>query len=278
MRVISTIEEFRGARRQVSGSLGLVPTMGYLHKGHLALVRRAKAENYCLAISIFVNPPQFGPGEDLATYPRDMEQDLALLSAEGADLVFNPSADEMYPPGFDTLVEVEKLARRLEGEQRPGHFRAVATVVAKLMNVVRPDSAYFGQKDAQQVAVIRRMIADLDMDIELVTVPTVREPDGLASSSRNMYLSTGQRTGATVIYSALSQAKKLWEQGETSGEAIRRDVRRTLEQEAQIDGIDYVSVAHASNFEELDFINGPALVLVAARLGKARLIDNIPLG
>ena len=249
--------------------------MGYLHEGHLALVRRARAENDYLAVSIFVNQPQFGPGEDLAAYPRDLERDLALLSAEGTDLVFNPSEDEMYPGGFDTRVEVGKVAQRLEGEHRPGHYRAVATIVAKLMNVVRPDRAYFGQKDAQQAVVVKRMIADLDLGIEMVRVPTVREPDGLASSSRNVYLTAGQRKCATIIYRALCRAMQLWEQGESSGEALRREVRRTLEQEPHIDGIDYVSVADASNFEELESVQGPALVLVAVRLGRTRLIDNI---
>ena len=275
MQVLRSVTDFRLARGQVRGSLGLVPTMGYLHEGHLALVRRARAENGTLAVSIFVNPSQFGPGEDFSTYPRDMERDLALLGDEEADLVFAPSADDMYPLGFDTWIEVGTPAKRLEGEHRPGHFRGVATVVAKLLNIVRPDRAYFGQKDGQQVAVIRQVVADLDMGVDIVVVPTVRGPDGLALSSRNVYLSPEQREAAPVIYDALCQARRLWEEGESSGERLRREVRQILEVEPLITSIDYVSVADASSLEELDLIHQPAMVSVAARMGKTRLIDNI---
>jgi len=190
MKVLTTIPDFKQARRQISGSLGFVPTMGYLHEGHLSLVRRARAENEAVAVSIFVNPAQFGPTEDLAQYPRDTERDLGLLSQEGVDLVLMPSPEDMYPEEFNTWVDVEKVADRLEGEFRPGHFRGVATVVAKLFNIVEPTRAYFGQKDAQQALVIERMVADLNMNLEVVLAPTVREPDGLAMSSRNVNLNS----------------------------------------------------------------------------------------
>ena len=214
MQVLGTIVDFRRARRQLVGTLGLVPTMGALHEGHLALVRRARAENDFLAVSIFVNPSQFGPDEDLAAYPRDMPRDLSLLDAEGVDTVFAPRAEEMFPPGFDSWVDVGALSQRLEGEHRPGHFRGVTTVVAKLFNIVRPDRAYFGQKDGQQATVIKRMVTDFAMGVDMVVVPTVRESDGLALSSRNAYLTPEQRAaGAPVVYAALSRAQHLWEAG-----------------------------------------------------------------
>ena len=275
MQVLHTIEEFREARSQAPDTMGLVPTMGYLHAGHLALVRRARGENSTLAVSIFVNQSQFGPNEDLSTYPRDMDRDLALLASEGADLIFAPSADEMYPADFDAWVEVGAVGQRLEGEHRPGHFRGVATVVNKLFNIVRPQRAYFGQKDGQQLAVIRRMVADLNMGIEIVPVPTVREPDGLALSSRNVYLTPEERKAAPVIYRALCRAKCLWERGEVNGALLRREVRITLEQEPLVDSIDYVSVADANSLEELNSVRQGAIVSVAVGMGKARLIDNI---
>ena len=275
MQVISSIPDFRRARKNLRGALGLVPTMGYLHEGHLALVRRARGENDVVAASIFVNPSQFGPNEDFTTYPRDMERDLSLLRAEGVDLVFAPSPEDMYPPGFDTWIEAGSVSHRLEGEYRPGHFRGVATVVAKLLNVVQPDRAYFGQKDGQQVAVVKRMVADLDMGIDIVVVPTLRDPDGLALSSRNVYLTPEQRRAAPAIYRSLCQARKLWEDGERRGESLRSLVRRTLEQEPLIEKIDYVSVADASSLEEVDTIGQPVMVSVAVRMGRTRLIDNV---
>ncbi len=283
MQVISTIAGFREARSQAQANLktlGLVPTMGYLHEGHLALVRRAAMDNDSVAVSIFVNPSQFGQGEDFSSYPRDMERDLALLKAEGVALVFTPSPEEMYPPGFDTWVEVGEVAEPLEGAHRPGHFRGVATVVAKLFNIVRPARAYFGQKDGQQVAVIKRMAADLDMGLDIVVVPTVREPDGLALSSRNVYLTPDQRQAAPVIYKALCQARRLWEEGERDGERLRRSVRHILEQEPLIEEVHYVSAAHVGSLHELDAIGqGQAvMVSVAVQMGSARLIDNIILG
>ena len=266
------------ATRACPRPLGLVPTMGALHEGHLALVRRAREENETVAVSIFVNPTQFGENEDLSTYPRDMERDLALLEAEGVDLVYAPSPEEVYPPGFDTWIEPGVLAERLEGAARPGHFRGVATVVAKLFNVVRPDRAYFGQKDGQQLAVIRQMARDLDMGIEIVAVPTVRDADGLALSSRNAYLTPEQRRAAPVIYRALSEARHLWEAGETDAERLRGTVCEILRQEPLLAGIDYVSVADASTLQELAKVEGLAMVSTAVRLGKTRLIDNVLLG
>ena len=278
MQLLSTIADFRRARGPLRGTLGLVPTMGSLHEGHLALVRRARAGNDTLAVSIFVNPSQFGPSEDFASYPRDMQRDLALVSDEGADMVFTPSAEEMYPSGFDTRVDLGRVTQRLEGEHRPGHFQGVATVVAKLFNIVAPDRAYFGQKDGQQVALINRMVADLNMGIEIVVVPTVREPDGLALSSRNAYLTQEQRKAAPVVYSALCHAQRLWERGERSGERLRRGARHILEQEPLIEKIDYVSVADSVSLDELDDVRQSAMVSTAVYMGKARLIDNITLG
>ena len=258
--------------------LGLVPTMGALHEGHLALVRQARWENATVSVSIFVNPTQFGPQEDLATYPRDMERDLRLLEAEGVDLVYTPAPEEVYPPGFDTWVEPGALANRLEGVVRPGHFRGVATVVTKLFNVVRPDRAYFGQKDGQQLAVIRQLVRDLNLGIEIVAVPTVRDTDGLALSSRNAYLTPEERQAAPVIYRALSRAEDSWRQGANDAELLRSTVRAVLEAEPLIEGIDYVSVADAATLDELERVEGPTMVSVAVRLGKTRLIDNIVLG
>lgn len=258
--------------------LGLVPTMGALHEGHLALVRRARAENATVAASIFVNPTQFGPQEDLATYPRDMERDLALLEAEGVDLVYAPSAEEVYPPGFDTWVEPGALAERLEGAARPGHFRGVATVVTKLLNVVAPDQAYFGQKDGQQLAVIRQLVRDLNLGVEIVAVPTVRDADGLALSSRNAYLTPEQRAAAPVIYRALSEARNLWLGGEGNAATLRSAVRCILEAEPLIEAIDYVSVADSTSLLELVRVDGPAMVSTAVRMGRTRLIDNVVVG
>ncbi|MEE9198180.1 MAG: pantoate--beta-alanine ligase [Dehalococcoidia bacterium] len=276
MKLLETVPEFRRARAEVVGSLGLVPTMGYLHEGHLALVRRARAENDLVAVSIFVNPSQFGPAEDYQTYPRDLQRDLALLEREGVDLVFAPSVEELYPPGFDTWVEMEGLAGRLEGESRPGHFRGVVTVVAKLFNIVRPHRAYFGQKDAQQLWLIGKMVADLNMDLELVAVPTVRETDGLALSSRNAYLSPQERRVAPILWKALTAARELWEGGEQDAEAIRKAMTALIEEES-LARVDYVSVADSDTLEELDAIDRPALVSLAVWIGETRLIDNITL-
>jgi len=263
------------ACRSAKRPLGLVPTMGALHEGHIALVKEARKNNSTLAATIFVNPSQFGPQEDLSAYPRNLERDSALLKEEGVDLVFTPGVEEIYPPGFNTWVDVGGLGDRLEGEHRPGHFRGVATVVAKLFNIVGPDRAYFGQKDGQQSAVIRKMVRDLDLDVEVVMVPTVRDSDGLALSSRNAYLTEEQRRAAPVVYRALQLAQRLWQEGITDGSRIRSETSLVLESEGLIERIDYVSVANAETLEELDKVKGRVMVSVAVQLGKPRLIDNI---
>ena len=273
MRVVEKIDEMRRLRHTLSEPVGFVPTMGYLHEGHLSLVRGARAENPSVVVSIFVNPTQFGPHDDLAKYPRDIERDLALLQKEKTDLVFMPSAAEIYPPHFDSWVEVNGVTERLEGASRPGHFKGVTTVVAKLFNIVRPTRAYFGQKDAQQAAVIRKMVSDLNMDLEIVILPTVREPDGLAMSSRNTYLNPEERRTAVVLHRALTLAQQLFSQGERDGEVIRQQMISLIEKEP-LANTEYVSVADAETLAELGRINSPALVSLAVKIGKTRLIDN----
>jgi len=251
--------------------------MGYLHEGHLSLVRRAKGECDHVAVSIFVNPTQFGPQEDLSRYPRDLDRDLGLLAPLGVDLVWVPAAESMYPPGYQTWVEVEAVTRPLEGAMRPGHFRGVTTVVAKLFNAVQPDKAYFGQKDAQQAAVIRRMTRDLDFPIEIVVCPIVREPDGLALSSRNVYLDPEQRKAATVLYRSLSTAKNAYERGERDAEKLRQVLKDVLATEP-LAQMQYVSCADYDTLEELDQVTGKTLLSMAVFMGKTRLIDNFVLG
>ena len=277
MRLLHSVAEMAAARSAAERPLGLAPTMGALHEGHLSLVRRARSDNATLVVTIFVNPTQFGPGEDLAAYPRDPARDLALLEAEGADVVFMPPPEEVYPSGFDTWVSVERTAAPLEGESRPGHFRGVATVVCKLFNIVRPDRAYFGQKDAQQLQVIRRMNADLNLGVELVAMPTVREPDGLAMSSRNAYLTPEQRSAAPVLYAALRAARELYDTGERQAAALRETMQRTLAAEP-LASPDYVSVADPDTLAELERIEGAALASLAVHVGSTRLIDNVTLG
>ena len=274
MNVVRSIAECRAARAALDADLGFVPTMGYLHEGHLALVRRARAESRSVAVSIFVNPTQFGPREDFARYPRDPARDLALLEKEGVDLVFMPEAAEMYPPGFDTWVEVGTITRRLEGRARPGHFRGVATVVCKLFNIVQPRRAYFGEKDAQQLRVVGKMVRDLNLPVEIVPVPTVREADGLALSSRNVYLSPQERQEALALSAALRLAQELVARGERRAAVIRARMRRRIRQEPDA-RIDYVSVADAETLEELTVVDRPALVSLAVRIGTTRLIDNV---
>ena len=256
--------------------LGLVPTMGYLHEGHLALVRRGRSENTTLAVSIFVNPAQFGPHEDFATYPRDMDSDLAKLEGEGTDLVFAPSVDEMYPDGFDTHVDVGALGARLEGEFRPGHFRGVATVVCKLLSIVRPDRTYFGQKDVQQTKVVTQMARDLNLGAEVVVVPTVREEDGLALSSRNAYLGPEERTAATVLHRALVVAQRMTGDGVSDTGQVKREMRALIATEP-LASIDYVSIADDESLVELDRIEDGAVASLAVRIGRTRLIDNVVL-
>jgi len=275
MQVIKSRRQMIVACRAANRPLGLVPTMGALHEGHLALVKQARKDNLTLAATIFVNPSQFGPQDDLSAYPRNLDRDLELLREEGVDLVFTPSVEEIYPRGFNTWVDVPKLGDRLEGAHRPGHFRGVATVVAKLFNIIGPDNAYFGQKDGQQFIVIRKMVRDLDLGVGVVMVPTVRDRDGLAFSSRNTYLTEEQRRAAPVVYRALQLADRLWQEGTTDGNQLRSETRLVLASEALIERIDYVSVADAETLEELDAVKTRAMVSVAVQLGKPRLIDNI---
>ena len=280
MQILTTIGDFRAVRAKIrsTGSLGFVPTMGYLHDGHLELVRRARVANGIVAASIFVNPTQFGPDEDLLSYPRDVERDQALLEKAGCDLLFYPAVEEMYPPGGgDAYVVPGELATVLEGASRPGHFRGVATVVAKLFNIVQPETAYFGQKDGQQLAVIRRMVRDLDFPVEIIAVPTVREPDGLAMSSRNTYLSPDERSAATVLYRALMRAQELHMEGVKDLEVLRAAVFDILASEP-LATAEYVSMADPETLEELDFVDADAMVSLAVRIGRTRFIDNVLLG
>ena len=276
MLTVITLSELSAARRSFHGRVGLVPTMGYLHEGHLSLVRRAREDCEHVVVSIFVNPAQFGPREDLSKYPRDLDRDLSLLSPLGVDLVWMPTAEIMYPPAYQTWVEVEAITRPLEGAMRPGHFRGVATVVAKLFNAVQPHKAYFGQKDAQQAAVIRQMTRDLSYPIEVVICPIVREPDGLAMSSRNVYLDPEQRKAATVLSRSLQAARDMYEHGERDAEQLRARMKEVLAGEPRAE-VQYVSCADYDTLEELDRITGKALLSMAVFLGKTRLIDNLVL-
>ncbi len=278
MRVIETVSQAAMACSELTRPLGLVPTMGFLHAGHISLVRRARRENASVAVSIFVNPTQFGSEEDLRAYPRDMGRDLAILDGEKVDLVFAPAASELYPRGMDTWVEVGEVARRLEGAHRSGHFRGVATVVAKLFNVTLPTRAYFGQKDGQQAAVVKSMVRDLNMPVEIVVSPTVRESDGLACSSRNSRLGPAERAAAPVVYRALRTGEELWWGGETGGGVLKRRVRRTLEAEPLVAEVDYVSVADRETMGELEVARAGAMLSTAVWIGGVRLIDNVVLG
>ena len=278
MKLLRTPAEMRAWRRAHPGSLGLTPTMGYLHEGHLALARRSLAENEVSAASIFVNPAQFGPTEDFERYPRDEENDLRLLREIGVDVVYLPSVETVYPEGYQTYVTVEGLAQGLEGASRPVHFRGVATVVTKLLNTVRPDRAYFGKKDAQQLRVIQRLARDLDLPVEIVGCETVREADGLALSSRNAYLTPEQRAAAAVLSRALGAAAAMFADGVRSAESLRAGVRATVGAEPLAE-IEYVSVADSETLAEIEVeVEGAALLSLAARFGAVRLIDNVTLG
>ena len=277
MMIVSSLAELRSARLLLDGTVGFVPTMGYLHEGHISLARRAREECDHVAVSIFVNPTQFGPTEDLSKYPRNLESDLRLLEAAGVDLVWTPTTEIMYPPGFATWVEVEGLTKPLEGASRPGHFRGVTTVVSKLFNAVQPTKAYFGQKDAQQAAVIRKMARDLDFPIEIVVCPTVREADGLAMSSRNSYLSPEERKAATVLFRSLSAARSAYERGERNAESLRGIMSEVIASES-LAKMQYVSVADYDTLEELETVTGKTLLSMAVFMGKTRLIDNFVLG
>jgi len=276
VKTLTAISAVRDWRRQDAAPLGLVPTMGYLHAGHRSLLDRARRENDRVAASLFVNPAQFGPREDLARYPRDLPRDQRLLEEAGCDVLFAPSVEEMYPPGFETTVDVGRIAAPLEGARRPGHFRAVATVVLKLLDIFQPARAYFGEKDAQQLAVVRRMVRDLDLPVVVCGCPIVREPDGLALSSRNTYLSAEERRAAPVLYRALCAARDRWTAGERDAEGLRRLMTQVLAREP-LARVDYVSVADPDTLQEQDHARSPLLISMAVFFGPTRLLDNLRL-
>lgn len=277
MIVTTPIGELRKARSSLNNPLGLVPTMGFLHQGHLSLVQRARKENVSVGVSIFVNPTQFSPAEDLGGYPRDLERDLALLEDEGVDIVWTPSKEDMYATNFQTWVEVERLTKLLEGVHRPDHFRGVTTVVTKLFNAFQPQRAYFGQKDAQQSVVIKRMTEDLNFPVEIIVCPTIREADGLAMSSRNSYLNPGERKAATVLFRALSAAREDFESGIVESENLYTRMLEVLESEPLAE-VEYVSVADAETLEEVTGTVERVILSMAVQIGKTRLIDNVILG
>jgi pantoate--beta-alanine ligase len=276
MKTAKTLDELRAARAQLAEPVGFVPTMGFLHPGHISLVELAHKDCKSVVVSIFVNPAQFGPNEDLSAYPRDLPRDLAMLEKAGVDLVWLPTPQIIYPPDFQTWVDVEKVSQPLEGGMRPGHFRGVATVVAKLFNAVQPHKAYFGQKDAQQVAVIKQMSRDLNFPVEIVVGATTREADGLAMSSRNSYLSPAERQAATVLFRALDATQAAYARGERDAEALRTLMRATIKAEP-LAKIQYVSCADPRSLQELERIENGALLSMAVYVGKTRLIDNIVL-
>jgi pantoate--beta-alanine ligase len=279
MKILKTVAEMRAASRGArvgSKRLGLVPTMGALHEGHLSLVRAAKTASDAVAVSIFVNPTQFGPNEDFSKYPRTFERDCALLEKEEVDFVFAPSVEEMYPKGAVTYVTVEGLSEKLCGRSRPGHFRGVTTVVSKLFHIAEPDLAFLGQKDAAQVAIIRRMVRDLNMPVEIVVCPIVREPDGLAMSSRNAYLDAQQRKSALVLHQSLVRIEELFRKGERHSTKLIGAGKEVFEQEPSV-RLDYLEVVDPDNLDFMPVIAGNALVAVAAFVGTTRLIDNVVL-
>lgn len=278
MRIIRDIKDMQNYIRRIRQTpritIGFVPTMGYLHEGHLSLIRKADRENNIVVVSIFVNPVQFGPKEDYRRYPRDIDRDKRLAESAGVDCLFNPSAQDMYPFGFDTYVETKNLSLLLCGKFRPWHFKGVTTVVAKLFNIVKPDIAYFGQKDYQQAVIIKRMAQDLNMDTKIKLLPIVREKDGLAMSSRNIYLSPKERKDAIIIYQALRYAKRLIGDGERDSKKIIKAVSPLIEDKRKTK-IDYVSIVDSDTLEERDKISGRVVITAAVWVGKTRLIDNI---
>jgi pantoate--beta-alanine ligase len=276
MKIIETIAEMKNIRHELKGDVGFVPTMGYLHEGHLTLVKRSNAVNDFTVASIFVNPTQFGPNEDFDRYPRDYPRDFAMLEKAKTDIVFLPPPHEIYPEGYNTWVDVAKVTEGLEGAIRPGHFRGVSTVVAKLFNIVQPTRAYFGQKDAQQCVVVKKMVVDLNMNLEVIIVPTVREPDGLAMSSRNVYLNPEERSQAPVLFQALGAARRMWAGGERESPALRQAMIDLIGQKP-LGKIEYISIADALTLRELEKAEPPAVISLAVKFGKTRLIDNIVL-
>jgi pantoate--beta-alanine ligase len=272
VKTIRTIAELRTALADAPRPVGLVPTMGFFHDGHLSLMRAARAASQTVVVSLFVNPSQFGPNEDLEAYPRDEARDLELAQAQGVDIVFAPSVEEVYPPGFATTVEVGELTEPLDGAARPGHFKGVTTIVTKLLNMVGPDTAYFGQKDAQQALVIHKLVRDLDMPVRIEVCPTIREPDGLAMSSRNAYLSEEERVRATALARALRAAEQAVAQGRLDADAVIAAARQELD-EAGIEP-EYLELRSATDLTPAERVNGSTVLAVAARVGRARLIDN----
>lgn len=277
LQKIVTFEDLQIARNALKEPVGFVPTMGFLHEGHLSLVKHACKQSASVVVSIFVNPTQFAPTDDLDAYPRDLERDMGLLREAGVDLLWLPTPEEMYPPGFQTWVEAEEITKPLEGARRPGHFRGVTTVVTKLFNAVQPQMAFFGQKDAQQVAVIRRMVRDLNMPIEIVATPIVRERDGLAMSSRNTYLNEAERQGALVLFKSLTTAQSAYEKGERNADRLRGIMEGIIAAEP-LARLEYVSCADYDSLEELAVVSGKTLLSTAVHLGGTRLIDNVVLG
>jgi pantoate--beta-alanine ligase len=277
MQVARTIPEMKALRRKFTGAAGFVPTMGFLHDGHLELVRQAKKENPYAVVSIFVNPTQFAPNEDFKAYPRDIDRDLAMLKSVKTDVVFIPSDKDMYPDGYNTWVDVQGITSTLEGRSRPTHFRGVTTVCNKLFNIVEADKAYFGQKDAQQALVIRKMVADLDMNLQIVVVPTVREKDGLAMSSRNTYLTPEERSSAPVLYKSLQLAAGMYSKGERDAAKIKEAMTKLIST-VPAARIDYIGISDYTTLQDVETIKGKVLVSMAVKLGKPRLIDNIVLG
>ena len=276
MRTVSTVPEVRAFLRARGGSVGLVPTMGYLHEGHLSLVRRCRAENDVVVASIFVNPTQFGPGEDLSSYPRDLDRDRELLASAGTDLVFAPEPEALYAPDASTWVEETRLASGLCGASRPGHFRGVCTVVLKLFQIVGPQRAYFGEKDYQQLQVIRRMVRDLDVPVEVVGCPLVREPDGLARSSRNVYLSPEERSLALGLSRALEAAQEAARRGDRDASSLIRTARERLEGDSRVQ-VDYLELVDPQTLERVPRLDREARLVMAVRVGRTRLLDNGPL-
>ena len=276
MSTVSTVPEVRAFLRARGGSVGLVPTMGYLHEGHLSLVRRCRAENDVVVASIFVNPTQFGPGEDLASYPRDLDRDRELLASAGTDLVFAPEPEALYAPDASTWVEETRLASGLCGASRPGHFRGVCTVVLKLFQIVGPQRAYFGEKDYQQLQVIRRMVRDLDVPVEVVGCPLVREPDGLARSSRNVYLSPEERSLALGLSRALEAAQEAARRGDRDASSLIRTARERLEGDSRVQ-VDYLELVDPQTLERVPRLDREARLVMAVRVGRTRLLDNGPL-
>lgn len=276
IKVLSTVDETKAQVKEWKKqglTVGLVPTMGYLHEGHQSLIKKAVEENDKVVVSVFVNPIQFAPNEDLETYPRDLEADKRLCESTGADLIFHPTPEEMYPNGFSTHIQMDNLTKELCGKTRPTHFGGVCTVVGKLFNIVNPDKAYFGQKDAQQLAIIKRMVRDLNFDLEIVGCPIVREPDGLAKSSRNTYLNPEERKAALILSKAIKLGSDMVKDGERSSQAVIKAMTDKINTEP-LAKIDYVSVVDALSIEPLDTIKGETLVAIAVYVGKTRLIDN----